>query len=148
MKELKIEVPDGYEIDIEKSNLKICKVCFRKVEQINQHEFDEFFKSLLHGANRLVFYNNDYTISILPTNHFTLYDGNGQWLFDIRIGENAHFYYSHHIILPLFKEKFGINEMMLNNLMLHMIEQLFGLKGVIPSSSMLMPHWIWNSYLD
>ncbi len=131
-KELKIYIPEGYEVDMENSYLSVGKVHFKSIEQVNQQEFDEFFRVLLHGANRLVFYDNNYAVSILPTSNFILYDGNDQWLFEIRKGENGYFGYSYHIILPKLIDKFGVNEMRLNSLMMHVIEQVFGLNGVVP----------------
>ncbi len=146
-KELNIEVPNGYDIDVEKSDLKTCKVCFKKIKQVDQHDFDDFFKSLLHRASQLVFINDNGDESILPTNHFTLYDSDSCWLFDVRTDENPHFWYSYYKILPLFKEKFKVGEQQLSYLMIPMIKQMFDLKHITPCSITGSPTCRWSNCL-
>ncbi len=133
-KELKIEVPKGYEIGIEKSDLRAGKVYLIKTQQVDQQEFDEFFRCLLNGASKLVFYDDSCTVSVLPTSHFMLYDSYGDWLFDVRTGKNARFWYSCYKVLPLLEKKFGVSTLQLSHLMIPMMEELFGLKGVTPDT--------------
>ena len=135
--ELKIEATSGYEIDIEESDLKLGKICFKKIKQVDQQEFDTFFKGLLEGCKSIIFIGKDSKKTIIPTGNFTLCDCNGRWLFDVSTDGKRHFWYSYHRILPLFEEKFGVNYLQLRDLMQPVLNNVFNLYGVTPDLAWL-----------
>ncbi len=98
--------------------------------KVDQQEFDTFFKGLLEGCKSSFFFNKNGKKTAIPTNHFTLCDCDGRWLFDVRTGENGHFWYSCYRILPLFKEKFGVKGLELSELMQPVLNSVLNLYDV------------------
>ncbi len=139
-KELKIEVPLGYEVDVENSNLSDGIVRFKSIVQVDQQEFDTFFKGLLEGYESGIFIDKYGKETAIPTDHFVLYNENGEWLFEIRKGDNGYFGYSESRIYLLFQEKFGVNYLQLRDLMQPVLNNVFNLYGVTPEQLPTSPY--------
>jgi hypothetical protein len=104
---------------------------------LRQDAFDDFFKEMMINKVCKYLSMNHEGVSFGVTARFELLDCTNAWLFDIRHGKEAHFWYSDKAF-KFFNEKFGCTPSELNQLMLPVLKEELGLEGITPIPKFLL----------
>jgi hypothetical protein len=99
MNEIKINAPEGFEIDIKNSTLEVIKFkTILKLDKLKEKEMQDFLFSVFNNS----------TLKITGEKITTFYNENNEWLFKLDYKYN-YFLIIHSLIWKIFEDKYGLN---------------------------------------
>lgn len=120
-KHLKINVPNGYEIDKEKSTFE--NIFFKKLsKEDKQKQMSDFLFETLNGMS----------LKMTNEKEITYYNSKNEWLIQQDYKRDA-LYVSYSRIWSVFESRFELNYQEISNFINHWVETNLNWKGLTPN---------------
>jgi hypothetical protein len=129
-KEIKINVPDGFEIDKENSSFELIKF---KPKQDKNKEMSDFLFSVLKET----------TCKITGEKRIEFYNKNNEWLIQ-QDYKNGRLWMNYYRIWSIFESRFGLNYEQIKEFIGCWVEANLGWKSLTP----ILPNILYNSLVE